>query len=79
MRISSNQSYLQYRNKLPLIHIKNNTSPSQSGGKAIDYDNLVIDSIFGGNKEITRDDALMYRYNRENPVYIFEKDQPKRA
>ena len=77
MRISSNQSYLQYRNKLPLIHIKNNTSPSQSGGKAIDYDNLVIDSIFGTDitgkiqftflKRISRNELMRHlRYLRNS-------------
>ena len=34
-----------------------------------------IHSFYGGNKEITKENALLYRYRMANPIKIFEKDQ----
>ena len=34
-----------------------------------------IYSFYGGNDEITRESALLYRYRMANPVKIFEKGQ----
>ena len=34
-----------------------------------------IHSFYGGNTEITKENALLYRYRMANPIKIFEKDQ----
>lgn len=78
MKISMNPNYLQFKELFSITHIEN--TPSDNSGKGVsDCDKLIIDSVYGGNKEISRDDALMYRYNRENPISLFEKNQPERA
>ena len=37
--------------------------------------NKKIHSFYGGNEEITKDSALLYKYRMANPVKIFEKGQ----
>ena len=34
-----------------------------------------IHSFYGGNTELTKENALLYRYRMANPIKIFEKDQ----
>ena len=67
MRINTNGlSLAQFRASLPVIQ----SQPS----KGADAGNLAllqpIQSLYGGGQEITKEDALMYRFRRENGVNI---------
>lgn len=60
MRINNKHNYLRLKNNLPIIHIKNNTAPIKSDGKAVDNDKIVIDSLFGGSKEVEKSITPLY-------------------
>ena len=65
---------IEYKNSIPVV--KNDSpDPSAAGFTPSSTDSVIIDSIYGGNKEITREDALLYKYRQENPVSIFDTYQ----
>ncbi len=56
--------------------VKNDSpDPSAAGFTPSSTDSVIIDSIYGGNKEIPKEDALLYKYRQENPVSIFDTYQ----
>lgn len=69
MRINSSSSLFYSRNCFSSIQNKNLRTSAVNTRS-----NVVIDSLYGGNKEITKEDALMYKYWQENPLSIFDKD-----
>lgn len=69
MRINSTSSLFYPRNCFSSIQNKNLRTSAVNIRS-----NVVIDSLYGGNKEITKEDALMYKYWQDNPLSIFDKD-----
>lgn len=67
MRISTSVSWLQTKSSLPGIQSR----PSQgfSSGNTVNL-NKEIQTIYGGRKELTREDVLLSKYHRENPIRI---------
>lgn len=75
MRISTNASWLQIKNSLPVFQSR----PSQHSNSGNMADPLKeIQTLYGGRKELTREDVLLSKYHRENPISlsdIFEKKE----
>lgn len=65
---------IEYKNSIPVV--KNDSpDPPAAGFTPSSTDSVIIDSIYGGNKEITKEDALLYKYRQENPISIFDTYQ----
>ncbi len=74
MRIYSNSSLYYARNCFSAIPNKNSRTFTSNP-----KNHSVIDSLYGGNKEITKEDALLYKYWQENPISIFDKDSSSKV
>lgn len=69
MRIYSDSSLFYARNFFAHASNKNMRTFGTNTGN-----NAIIDSLYGGNKETSQEDALLYKYWQENPLFIFDKD-----
>lgn len=75
MRVNVNTNFLRLKNNIPVI--KNHVPPKSA--PEVNLDNVFIDSLYGGNQEITKEDALLYKYWQENPISIFDSSQNQKA
>lgn len=76
MRISGNLPWLQIKNSLPAMQ----SGSFQRMNTAGNMTNQIkeIQTLYGGRKELTREDVLLSKYHRENPIKlsdIFEKKE----
>lgn len=72
MKIDTDSFFLQMRsiskNDIPVIQNNKSNDP------VISYynPNINIESIYGGNKEISKEDAILYQYRKDNPLHLFD-------
>ena len=77
MKINANSFFLQSRsiskNNIPFV--QNNKYISD----VVSYinPNINIESMYGGNKEISKEDAILYQYRKDNPLSLFESNSNK--
>ena len=64
MQINNSSLFVNLNGRPPVLH--------NGFFKLIDKK---IHSFYGGNEEITKDNALLHKYRMANPIKIFEKDQ----
>lgn len=38
------------------------------------HPNISIESMYGGNKEITKEDAILYQYRKDHPLSLFDQN-----
>lgn len=67
MRIDTSSAWYAEKNNIPAFQNQSSAMTSQMTG----FDKR-IQSLYGSYDEITREDVLLYQYNRANPIKIFE-------
>ncbi len=76
MRISGHLPWLQVKNSLPVIQSRSSQGTNTAGSMTNQIKE--IQTLYGGRKELTREDVLLSKYHRENPISlsdIFEKKE----